>query len=90
DGFTWCIDTSVYPILFSARHFLELFLKQQILRISYFKNKSESDYEIKLKLLKTHDTHKLCQLFLAEVKGVYDSRLNKYLNKIHTFTLEFH
>jgi hypothetical protein len=90
DGFTWCIDTSVYPILFSARHFLELFLKQQILRISYFKNKSESDYEIKLKLLKTHDTHKLWQLFLAEVKGVYDSRLNKYLNKIHTFTLEFH
>lgn len=90
DGFTWCLDTCVYPILFSARHFLELFLKQQILRISYFKNKSKSDYEIKLKLLKTHDTHKLWQLFLSEVKEVSDSRLNKYLNKIHIFTLEFH
>ena len=42
DGFMWCLDTCVYPILFSARHFLELFLKQQILRISYLKNKNES------------------------------------------------
>ena len=92
DGFMWCLDTCVYPILFSARHFLELFLKQQILRISYLKNKNknESDYEIKLKLLKTHDTHKLWKLFLAEVKEVSDSRLNEYLNKIHIFTLEFH
>ncbi|MCU4339130.1 hypothetical protein KTH08_18045, partial [Acinetobacter dispersus] len=27
DGFFWGVDTCVYPILFSARHFLELFLK---------------------------------------------------------------
>lgn len=90
DGFMWCLDTCVYPILFSARHFLELFLKQQVLRISYLKNKSEDDYEIKLKLLKTHDTHKLWKLFLAEVKSVCDIRLNKYLHKIHVFILQFH
>ncbi|MFX5115426.1 hypothetical protein C5B41_16045 [Acinetobacter ursingii] len=90
DGFMWCLDTCVYPILFSARHFLELFLKQQVLRISYLKNKSEDDYEIKLKLLKTHDTHKLWKLFLAEVKSVCDIRLNKYLHKIHIFILQFH
>ncbi|MCU4435579.1 hypothetical protein KTH93_08790 [Acinetobacter bereziniae] len=90
DGFMWCLDTCVYPILFSARHFLELFLKQQVLRISYLKNQSEDDYEIKLKLLKTHDTHKLWKLFLAEVKSVCDIRLNQYLNKIHIFTLQFH
>lgn len=90
DGFMWCLDTCVYPILFSARHFLELFLKQQILRISYLKNKDEDDYKIKLTLLKTHDTHKLWKLFLAEVKSVCDIRLNKYLNKIHIFILQFH
>lgn len=90
DGFIWCLDTCVYPILFSARHFLELFLKQQVLRISYLKNKSEDDYEIKLKLLKTHDTHKLWKLFLDEVKSVCDIRLNKYLYEIHLFILQFH
>ncbi|MFC1396385.1 hypothetical protein NK318_18080 [Acinetobacter junii] len=65
-------------------------MKQQVLRISYLKNKSEDDYEIKLKLLKTHDTHKLWKLFLAEVKSVCDIRLNKYLHKIHIFILQFH
>lgn len=90
DGFIWCLDTCVYPILFSARHFLELFLKQQVLRISYLKNKSENDYELKLKLLKTHDTHKLWKLFLSEVKSVCDNRLNSYLHEIHIFILQFH
>lgn len=90
DGFMWCLDTCIYPILFSARHFLELFLKQQVLRISYLKNKNKDDYEIKLKLLKTHDTHKLWKLFLAEVKLVCDIRLNKYLHKFHVFILQFH
>lgn len=90
DGFIWCLDTCIYPILFSARHFLELFLKQQVLRISYLKNQSEDDYEIKLKLLKTHDTHTLWKLFLDEVKSVCDIRLNQYLHKIHIFILQFH
>lgn len=90
DGFMWCLDTCVYPILFSARHFLELFLKQQVLRISYLKNQSEDNYEIKLKLLKTHDTHKLWKLFLTEIKSVFDIRLNQYLHKIHIFILQFH
>jgi len=90
DGFMWDLDTCVYPILFSARHFLELFLKQQVLRISYLKNQNEDDYKIKLTLLKTHDTHKLWNLFLAEVKSVCDIRLNQYLHKIHIFILQFH
>ncbi|MCU4339124.1 hypothetical protein, partial [Acinetobacter dispersus] len=88
--FFWGVDTCVYPILFSARHFLELFLKQQILRISYLKNKDGNDYNIKLKLLKTHDTHKLWQLFLSEVKLVSDHRLYLYLDDFHRFILDLH
>lgn len=84
------LDTCVYPILFSARHFLELFLKQQILRISYLKNNDENNINIKLKLLKTHDTHNLWKIFLEEIKLVSDHRLYPYLEDIHKFILDFH
>ncbi|WP_410565083.1 hypothetical protein [Acinetobacter sp. H1(2024)] len=90
DKFIWCVDHGIYPILFSARHFLELFFKQQILRISYLKNKNEKDYFLKLTLLKTHDTHKLWKLFLQEVKLNHDQRLYLYLHKFHNFILNFH
>lgn len=90
DKFIWCVDHGIYPILFSARHFLELFFKQQILRISYLKNKNEKDYFLKLTLLKTHDTHKLWELFLKEVKSNHDRRLYLYLDEFHKFILAFH
>jgi hypothetical protein len=90
DRFIWCVDHGIYPILFSARHFLELFFKQQILRISYLKNKNQNDYLLKLTLLKTHDTHKLWQLFLKEIKLNRDRRLYIYLNDFHKFILDFH
>ncbi|WP_041757532.1 hypothetical protein [Psychrobacter arcticus] len=29
-AFLWSIDTAVYPILFTARHFVEIYIKQKI------------------------------------------------------------
>ena len=47
----WNIDTAIYPILFSARHYVELYLKQKIYAINYFKLKEK----IEEKLIRTHD-----------------------------------
>ncbi|WP_180134630.1 hypothetical protein [Acinetobacter sp. YH12070] len=80
------VDFAIYPILFSARHYLELFIKQQIYIINLFKNKESL---IEDRLLKTHDIHKLWCVFLKEVKLTYDRRLYKYLNRFHCYIVDF-
>jgi len=87
DGFFWGLDTAIYPILFSARHFLELYLKQQIYRINILRSESIS---IKDVLIKTHNIHELWILLIKQVKDSNDKRLFLYLDKIHQFLVAFH
>jgi hypothetical protein len=80
------VDIAIYPVLFSARHYLELFIKQQIYIINWFKNKGNS---IEGRLLKTHDIHNLWGIFLKEVKLTNERRLYKYLHDFHKYIIAF-
>lgn len=80
------VDSAIYPIFFSARHYLELFIKQQIYIINFFKNEK---ILIEDRLLKTHDIHKLWCVFLKEIKLTYDRRLYKYLEGFHCYIIAF-
>lgn len=39
DANYWYVDTAIYPILFSARHYIELYIKEKIYEINSFKLK---------------------------------------------------
>lgn len=68
------VDTAIYPIFFSARHFIELYIKQKIYAINFFKLKAT----IEAKLIKTHNIEKLWGLFIDIVNKTCDSRIKKY------------
>ena len=84
-AFLWNMDTAIYPILFTARHFIEIYIKQKIHTINYFKVKED----INEKLVKTHDIERLWALFVDIVNQTKDSRLNDYVEKIAPYIQDF-
>lgn len=84
-AFLWNNDTSVYPILFTARHFIEIYIKQKIDTINYFKIKENIDE----KLVKTHDIERLWNIFVDIVERTKDSRLAVYIEKIAPYIQDF-
>lgn len=85
DAFLWNNDTSVYPILFTARHFIEIYIKQKIDTINHLKFKDNIDE----KLVKTHDIKKLWGIFVDIVERTKDSRLAIYIEKIAPYIQDF-
>lgn len=79
------VDTVIYPIFFSARHFIELYIKQKIYAINFFKIKGT----IEDNLIKTHDIEKLWKLFVDIVKKTYDARINKYIDLLEPYINDF-
>lgn len=84
-AFLWNNDTSVYPILFTARHFIEIYIKQKIDSINYLKVKENIDE----KLVKTHNIEKLWSIFVDIVERTHDSRLAIYIEKIAPYIQDF-
>lgn len=79
------VDTAIYPIFFSARHFIELYIKQKIYAINFFKLK----LTIETKLIKTHNIEKLWALFIDIVNKTCDSRLEKYIDSLEPYINDF-
>lgn len=81
----WNIDTAIYPILFSARHFVELYLKQNIHTINYLKNIEN----IANKITKTHDIQKLWSLFKQIVEKTADDRVDYFIPLVEPYINDF-
>ncbi|STZ09659.1 Uncharacterised protein [Moraxella caprae] len=81
----WNVDTAIYPILFSARHFVELYLKQKIHAINYLKIKDN----IENKITKTHDIKKLWELFKKIVNDTFDDRIDYFIPFIEPYVNDF-
>lgn len=79
------VDTAIYPILFSARHFIELYIKQKIYAINFFKLKGK----IEAKLIKTHNIKKLWDLFIDIVNKTYDFRIKTYIDSLEPYINDF-
>ena len=81
----WYVDTAIYPILFSARHYIELYLKQKVYAINQFKiNKKIED-----KLVRTHDINKLWGLLKTIVNETHDSRISEFIIAIEPYVNDF-
>lgn len=81
----WNIDTAIYPILFSARHYVELYLKQKIYAINYFKLKEK----IEEKLIRTHDIKRLWDIFIDIFDKTYDFRIKEFIDFISPYIEDF-
>lgn len=81
----WYVDTAIYPILFSARHYIELYLKQKIYEINQFKIKQE----IEDKLVRTHDINRLWGLFKNIVDETHDPRMNEFIMAVEPYINDF-
>lgn len=80
----WTEDTAIYPILFTARHSLELFLKAEINNIN-----SLSKYLIPVQkeLTVTHNIQDLWNIFKNQLSLLNDNRL-KYITSKFEETIE--
>lgn len=81
----WDLDTSIYPIVFSARHFIELFLKHKIHLINHLKVKKDIDD----KLTKTHDIGKLWIIFKEIVIETNELRITEFISLLDPFIQDF-
>jgi len=79
------IDTIIYPLVFSARHSIELFLKHAIQAIGRSrKNLAVTDD----KLIKTHNLHDLWELFKDSAEK-FDRRLNSFITNSNEIVMDF-
>ena len=84
DSIFWTYDTAIYPIIFTARHSFELFLKSEISNINLFKKNIPP---IKNQLTITHNIGKLWLFFKEQISLLRDYRLN-YIIPILENTIE--
>lgn len=82
----WTEDTAVYPILFTARHSLELFLKDQILNINHLK---ENTPPIQKQQIITHNIKELWDLLKDQILLVNDTRINPIIEKLEETIIEY-
>lgn len=85
DANCWNIDTAIYPILFSARHYIELYIKGKIHEINSFKLKKN----IEDKLTRTHKINILWDYFKRIILETCDSRMDKFLLDIEPYINDF-
>jgi len=85
DANYWYVDTAIYPILFSARHYIELYIKEKIYEINSFKLKKD----IEGKLIRTHNINSLWGYFKEIIFETYDSRMNKFIVDIEPYINDF-
>lgn len=78
-------DTLIYPIVFCARHRIELFIKSQLKEIGNIKSGISIPEE---KIIKTHDLKILWQLLEAMTRQC-DSRYNEHIDKCTSIVMDF-
>lgn len=81
----WNNDTSVYPILFTARHFIEIYIKQKINAINCLKVQEV----VSGKPVGEHNIKSLWDNFIKIVEQTKDSRLTIYIEKIAPYIQDF-
>ncbi len=80
------IDQLIYPIAYSARHTIEIFLKNQLYKLKYISAKATGN-EFESKLINTHSINDLWTDFLSLTS--LDDRYKKYTDKLHDYILDF-
>jgi hypothetical protein len=86
DNSTIPIDCLVYPLVYSARHRIELFLKHQLIKIDYIKNKLLSNKDVH-QITRTHEISTLWQMF-KEVTS-FEPRFIETINEIDEYINDF-
>lgn len=82
----WENDLLIYPIVYSARHTIELFLKYQLFKLKYINEKARG-LEFEEKIIKTHNIDELW----ADFKNLtaIDARFKPYINNLEEFISDF-
>jgi len=81
------IDPAIYPLVFCARHSIELFLKKAASAIESIYNQIGKAYDYK-DLTKTHNLKDLLEYFIKLSK--FDDRLSEDVNKIETYVKDYY
>lgn len=87
---TGYVDCYVYPLCFTARHYIELFLKRTITDVQSILEEQgkNNDTTIITLLKKTHDLAKLYDL-LKEKSELFDDRLFQIIIKLEEYIRDF-
>ena len=86
ENMTIPIDILVYPLIYSARHRIELFLKHQLIKIDYVKNKLLSNKNTK-QIIRTHEISKLWELLKNETS--FDPRFKDTIKDLDDYIKDF-
>ena len=80
------VDLLIYPIAYSARHTIELFLKDQLFKLKYINSRAEgSEFEAKIKT--THNIKELWDDY-EEMTSV-DKRYEPYIKSLRQYVIDF-
>lgn len=79
------IDACIYPLVFCARHRLELFLKDQLIKLKKIRENQEISEK---KLIQTHDLKILWDLYKEHGKKT-DKRFVAFIDEYEEFFLDF-
>lgn len=80
------IDLLIYPIVYSARHTIELFIKNQLFKLKYINSKAQGKkFESKIK--ETHDIKELWTTFKS--LSSVDVRYRPHTNILQEYILDF-
>lgn len=79
-------DVLVYPIVYSARHTIELFLKYQLFKLKYI-NKKAQGHEFESKIINTHNINELWDEF--KTLTAIDIRYQPYIDDLEEYISDF-
>ncbi len=79
-------DSLIYPIVYSDRHTIELFLKNQLFKLKYINNKARG-VEFESKIITTHKIDELWDEF--KNLTAIDIRYKPYLNNLEEYISDF-
>lgn len=79
------LDAAVYPILYSARHFLELTLKCQLGLLNEINGNISPGLQRVIKA--THSINELWHEYCSLAR--VDTRINDYISKLHEYVMDF-
>jgi hypothetical protein len=79
------IDAVIYPLVFCARHRIELFLKDQIMKLTCIRENKNITEE---KLVNTHNLNNLWDIY-RDNAGKTDWRFQKFINDAEEYILDF-
>lgn len=79
------IDAAIYPLVFCARHRIELFIKDQLMKFKKIRDNSEITEQL---LISTHDLEKLWDLLKKNAKTT-DRRMLDFVKNAEEYIIDF-